>query len=214
MCQDYLSVQNALSANHSPAEEYQYVLQFPLPSMNIPVLVRGIFYEFGKADLTPESTDALDRMVKTLKENPHITIEMAAHTDYVSSDTFNLGLSQRRAQSVVNYLIAHGIDSARLEAHGYGETRPKVVTKKMTETFAFLHEGDTLTEAFILALDTAQQAACNALNRRTEFRVLSATYGLLDANGNLLPQTAQPAATRREEEATPDDEDVYFELEE
>lgn len=214
VCQDYLSVQNALSANHSPAEEYQYVLQFPLPSMNIPVLVRGIFYEFGKADLTPESTDALDRMVKTLKENPHITIEMAAHTDYVSSDTFNLGLSQRRAQSVVNYLIAHGIDSARLEAHGYGETRPKVVTKKMTETFAFLHEGDTLTEAFILALDTAQQAACNALNRRTEFRVLSATYGLLDANGNLLPQTAQPAATRREEEATPDDEDVYFELEE
>lgn len=216
VCDEYLSVQNALRADHSPAEEHQYVLQFPLPSMNIPVLVRGIFYEFGKADLTPESTEALDRMVRTLNENPHITIEMAAHTDYVSSDTFNLGLSQRRAQSVVDYLIEHGIDSARLEAHGYGETRPKVVSKKMTETYTFLHEGDTLTEEFILTLDSAQQAICNALNRRTEFRVLSATYGLLDAQGNLLPQQVRPAVQpRREEEATPpDDEDVYFELEE
>ena len=211
---DYLSVQNAFTADHSAAEEHQYVLQFPLPSMNIPVLVRGIFYEFGKADLLPESVEALDRLVRTLNENPHITIELAAHTDYVSSDTFNLGLSWRRAQSVVDYLIAHGIDSARLEAHGYGEGAPKVVNKKLAETYPFLHEGDTLTEAFILRLDTAQQAVCNALNRRTEFRVLRTTYGLLDADGNLIPSAARPSATRPDDEPqTEDDEDVYFEVE-
>lgn len=215
VCKDYLSVQNALIADHSITEEHQYVLQFPMPSMNIPVLVRGIFYEYGKAELTPESTDALKRLTQTLSENPHITIEMAAHTDYVSSDTFNLSLSQRRAQSVVNYLIAHGIDSARLEAHGYGETMPKVISKKMAETYDFLHEGDTLTEAFILALDTAKQSICNALNRRTEFRVLRTTFGILDATGKPLPDAAHKAVSpRREEEVLiDDDEEEYFELE-
>ncbi len=217
VCKDYLSVQNALVATHSVSEEHQYVLQFPLPSMNIPVLVRGIFYEFGKADLTPESTEALDRLVGTLRENPHITIELSAHTDYVSSDTFNLGLSQRRAQSVVDYLINHGIDSARLEAHGYGEAAPKVVSKKIAETYPFLHEGDTLTEAFILTLDSLQQAACNALNRRTEFRVLRTTYGILDADGNPLPNAARQAAARKDEEATThtddEEEDIYFDIE-
>ena len=217
VCKDYLSVQNALKADHPISEEHQYVLQFPLPSMNIPVLVRGIFYEFGKADLLPESVDALNRLLTTLKENPHITIELAAHTDYVSSDTFNLGLSWRRAQSVVDYLIAHGTDSARLEAHGYGETRPKVVSKKMAETYPVLHEGDTLTEAFILQLDTAQQAICNSLNRRTEFRVLRTTYGILDANGNPLPAAVRQAnLPRREEDALQpegDDDILYFEIE-
>ncbi|MBR1838024.1 MAG: OmpA family protein [Bacteroidaceae bacterium] len=214
VCKDYLSVQNELRADHTTTEEYQYVLQFPLPSMNIPVLVRGIFYEFGKADLLPESIDALNRLVGTLKENPHITIELAAHTDYVSSDTFNLGLSWRRAQRVVDYLIAHDVDSARLVACGYGEAQPKVVTKKLAETYTFLHEGDTLTEAYILQLDSAQQAICNALNRRTEFRVLTTTYGLLDQHGNLLPPSQQPAAaTRREDEADRPDDEEYFYLE-
>ena len=90
-------------------------------------------------------------------------------------------LSQRRAESVVNYLIDHGIDKERLTPIGYGESRPKVVTRKVAEQNPFLHEGDTLTEAFITALpDEAQQEACHALNRRTEFRVLRITYGLFD----------------------------------
>ena len=88
---------------------------------------------------------------------------------------------QRRAESVVRYLIAHGIVSDRLTPKGYGESRPKVVTRKMAERTPFLHEGDTLTEKFILALDSEEkQETCHALNRRTEFRVLRTTYGLFD----------------------------------
>lgn len=73
----------------------------------------------------------------------------------------------------------------RLTAKGYGETQPKVVNKKLTETYPFLHEGDTLTVPYIMALTEEQQEICNALNRRTEFRVLRTTYGLFDEQGNL-----------------------------
>ena len=64
---------------------------------------------------------------------------------------------------------------------GYGEKRPKVVTRKMAEQNDFLHEGDTLTEAFILRIeDVEKQEICNAYNRRTEFKVLRTTYKLFD----------------------------------
>lgn len=184
-CKGYLNFRNTLHAD-SLEVEHQHVLQFPLPSINVPVLVRNVFYEFDKADLTPESTAALDRLTTMLKENPNITIELAAHCDYRGNDDYNLRLSQRRAESVVRYLTEHGIETERLSAKGYGETVPKIVNKKLTETHSFLHEGDTLTVPYIMALPEDQQEVCNALNRRTEFRVLRTTYGLFDEQGNLL----------------------------
>jgi outer membrane protein OmpA-like peptidoglycan-associated protein len=156
------------------------VLQFPLPSTNVPVLVRNVFYEFDSAELTPESTAALDRLANMLKEHPNITIELSAHCDYRGNDKYNLNLSQRRAESVVKYLTKQGIQSDRLTPKGYGETLPKRVNKKLLEQHPFLHENDTLSEAYILALPADQQEACNALNRRTEFRVLRTTYGMFD----------------------------------
>lgn len=184
-CKGYLNFRNNLHAD-SLEVEHQHVLQFPLPSINVPVLVRNVFYEFDKADLTPESTAALDRLTNMLKENPNVTIELAAHCDYRGNDDYNLRLSQRRAESVVRYLTEHGIEAERLTAKGYGETVPKIVNKKLLETYPFLHEGDTLTVPYILALPADQQEVCNALNRRTEFRVLRTTYGLFDEHGNLL----------------------------
>ncbi len=81
----------------------------------------------------------------------------------------------------MNYLIDKGIKEDRLQPVGYGESRPKVVTRKINEQYPFLAQGDTLSEAFILNLkDEAQQEICNALNRRTEFKVLRTTYGLFD----------------------------------
>ncbi len=175
-CKGYLNVKQEISVEQSEESE-EYTLQFPLPPINVPVLIDNIFYEFDKADLTPESTDALDKLVVMLNENPNITIELAAHCDYKGNDAYNKRLSQRRAESVVNYLIEHGIKEDRLTAVGYGESRPKVVTKKMTETNQFLSENDTLTEAFILKLKEKEQEICNSLNRRTEFKVLRTTYG-------------------------------------
>lgn len=195
-CKGYLNTPNRLHVD-SIDEEYQYVLQFPLPSMQIPVLVRNVFYAFDSADITPESSAALDRLANLLKENPHITIELAAHTDYRGAASYNLQLSQRRAESVVRYLTAKGIVRDRLIPRGYGKTMPKIVNKKLIETYPFLHENDTLTEAYIMQLPPEQQEICNGLNRRTEFRVLRTTYGLYETQGHL--RTAPKSAPKKEE---------------
>lgn len=185
-CRGYLNYRAELTVDSLAQKEHQYVLQFPLPSISIPVLVRGVYYEFDKADLTDNSREALDRLVKVLKENPNITIELSAHCDYRGRAEYNERLSQRRAESVVKYLTEHGIEAERLMAKGYGESQPKTVSKKMTEKYPFLHETDVLTEEFILKLKPEQQEVCNSLNRRTEFRVLRTTYGLVDSQGNLV----------------------------
>ena len=173
----YLNVKQEISVRQSEESE-DYTLQFPLPPINIPVLIDNIFYEFDKATLTAESTEALDKLVLMLNENPNITIELSAHCDYRGNDLYNQRLSQRRAESVVRYLIDHGIKKDRLTAVGYGESRPKLVRKRLAEAHPFLNEGDTLTEAFISNLKKEEQEICNSLNRRTEFRVLRTTYGL------------------------------------
>lgn len=185
-CKGYLNYRAELTVDSLVQKEHQYVLQFPLPSISIPVLVRGVYYEFDKADLTDNSREALDRLVKVLKENPNITIELSAHCDYRGRAEYNEKLSQRRAESVVKYLMEHGIEAERLTAKGYGESQPKTVSKKMAEKYPFLHENDVLTEEFILKLQPEQQEVCNSLNRRTEFRVLRTTYGLVDSQGNLV----------------------------
>ena len=177
-CKGFLNHQEQLRVEPVKKSE-EYVLQFPLANIMAPVLIDNIFYDFDKATLRPESETALDQLVKLLEENPNITIELSAHTDYRGSAEYNKRLSQRRAESVVNYLIAHGIASDRLTPVGYGKEKPKEVRRKLTERYPYLKEGDLLTEEYIKALsEEEQQEECNQLNRRTEFRVLRTTYGL------------------------------------
>jgi outer membrane protein OmpA-like peptidoglycan-associated protein len=96
----------------------------------------------------------------------------------VGNQEANKQLSLRRAQSVVNYLIQHGIDSKRLTAVGYGKEKPVVVDDALSRQYNFLLKGQVLDEKFILSLPQDQQEICNSLNRRTEFRVLKTTYNL------------------------------------
>ena len=148
-----------------------------LTPIDAPVKLENISYEFGKWDLLPESKVALDSLVQILELNPTIAIELMAHTDHVGSDQFNFDLSQKRAQSVVDYLIQKGISPQRLVAKGYGETWPKTVTRAIAEQYKFLKKGDELTEAFINKLETEEQKQnAQALNRRTEFRVISTDF--------------------------------------
>ena len=178
-CKGFLNHQEQLRVE--PVEESEeYVLQFPLASITAPVLIDNIFYDFDKATLRPESTEALDKLVELLNENPNVTIELSAHADYRGSAEYNKRLSQRRAESVVNYLIEHGIPSDRLSPVGYGKEKPKTIRRKLTEKYPFLKENDVLTEEFIKTLDEEQQETCNQLNRRTEFIVLRTTYGMFD----------------------------------
>lgn len=176
-CRGYLNNKQELTTD-TVVEKQVYELEFPMASITRPVLIENIFYEFDKATLTPASTEALDQLIKLLNDNPHVTIELGAHCDYFGNDEYNERLSQRRAESVVNYLIKGGIAKDRLTAHGYGETMPKVVTKRLAKQYPFLKVGDTLTESYIKTLTPEQQEICNALNRRTEFKVIRTTYGL------------------------------------
>ena len=189
-CKGYLNHQEELRVEASKTSK-EHVLQFPLANISAPVLIENIFYDFNKATLRPESATALDELVRLLNENPNVTIELSAHTDCRGSDEYNERLSQRRAESVVNYLIQHGISADRLTPKGYGEGRPKHIKRKVAEKYLFLKEGDVLTEEFIATLPEEQQEQCHQLNRRTEFIVLRTTYGLFDKAGRLIQN--QPA---------------------
>lgn len=178
-CKGYLNHQQQLRV--SPVTESQdTVLQFPLASIMAPVLIDNIFYDFDRATLRQESKTSLDELVKLLNENPNITIELSAHCDYKGSAFYNKQLSQRRAESVVNYLIEKGIARERLTPVGYGKEKPKTIKKKVAERYDFLKADDVLSEEFIHNLKPDEQEICNQLNRRTEFRVLRTTYHLFD----------------------------------
>ena len=177
-CKGYLNHKQEIFIDTSSVSR-EHVLQFPLASMTDPVLIRNVFYEFDSAELTDSSAIALDSLATLLAENPSVTIELSSHCDYRGKDEYNQRLSQRRAESVVSHLISKGLPAERMIPVGYGESRPKIVTRRIAEKNPFLQVGDTLAEPFILALpDEAQQEICNALNRRTEFRVMRTTFGL------------------------------------
>ncbi|MDY4499331.1 MAG: OmpA family protein [Prevotella sp.] len=174
-CKGYLNHQQQLRVEPA-SESCDTVLQFPLASIMAPVLIDNIFYDFDRATLRPESKTSLDELVKLLNENPNITIELSAHCDYKGSAAYNKQLSQRRAESVVNYLIEKGIARERLTPVGYGKEKPKTIKKKVAERYEFLKADDVLSEEFIRQLKPEEQEICNQLNRRTEFRVLRTTY--------------------------------------
>ena len=92
-------------ASDSTMEDANYWVEFILPSISKPSVVENIFYDYDKADLRPESKTALNELIAVLHDNPNVTIEMASHTDRWGSDAYNINLSERRAKSVVDYLV-------------------------------------------------------------------------------------------------------------
>ena len=208
MCDGFLNHKEEIHVD-SVKESKVYDLQFPLASISAPVLIDNIFYAFDKATLLLESKNALDSLILMLNENPNITIELSAHTDYRGAEDYNKKLSQKRAESVVKYLINHGIAADRLTAVGYGEEKPKTIRRKVAERYPWLKENDVLTEEFILKLKPEQQETANALNRRTEFKVLRTTYNMFDKDGNLKNPPKKPV----DKEVETDDDTFGFDLE-
>ena len=159
-------------------QDADYSIDFFLASITKPNIVDNIFYDFDKASLRPESEKALDEIAQMLRDNPNITVEMASHTDRHGSDEYNINLSLRRAKSVVDYLINAGIPAERLQAQGYGESRPKKVTKRIAREHPELPEGQLLDEEYIMTLPEELQEIADQINRRTEFQVLSINYNM------------------------------------
>lgn len=171
----YLNAKQEFTSD-TAEEDAEYGIDFMLASLSKPNILENIFYDFDKATLRPESKTALDELVQMLRDNPNITIEMASHTDRHGTDEYNIDLSHRRASSVVDYLIESGIAADRLQAQGYGESRPKVVTKRINREFPQFPEGQVLDEEYILTLGDEDQDAADQINRRTEFQVLTFDY--------------------------------------
>ena len=154
-----------------------FMVTIQLLAIDKPIELPNILYDFGRWDLRPESMVSLDKLVETLLDNQSITIELMSHTDSRDTEEFNLQLSQRRAQSVVEYLIDKGIAPDRLSAKGYGKSTPKVVDDELVEQNPFLRLGATLTEQYINSLaNDEQREIAHQINRRTEFKVLSTDY--------------------------------------
>lgn len=117
-----------------------------------PIRIKNLEYEFNKADLTPSSKIILDTTIyKLMVNNPQLIIEILSHTDDKGGDDYNMKLSQKRAESVVNYLTAKGISNDRLQAKGYGETKPIEPNSNA---------------------DGSDNPEGRARNRRTEFKVV------------------------------------------
>ena len=159
-------------------DSHTYKQDFTLAPISKPVKMDNIFFKFGSWELTSDSETGLKALAKLLNDNPNITIELAAHTDLVGNNEANQELSHKRAQSVVDYLIKHGIEKERLTAIGYGEEKPVVVDDNLHKLYPYMPKDQVLDEAFITTLTADKQEVCNSLNRRTEFRVLKTTYNL------------------------------------
>ncbi len=123
-----------------------------------PIVVKNIYYEFDKFNLLDSSKTVIDTtMLKILTKNPDIIIEIGSHTDSRGSDVYNQKLSQKRAQSVVDYLVGKGITRNRLQAKGYGETTPIAPNENP---------------------DGSDNPEGRQMNRRTEFRVIGQIKGV------------------------------------
>ncbi len=154
-----------------------FLVTILLTPIDRPIELPNIFYDFNKWDLRPESMVSLDKLVETLNDNPNVTIELMSHTDSRDTEEYNLTLSQRRAQSVVDYLVSKGIEIERLTAKGYGESSPKVVDDEIASQNSFLKVGTVLSEQFINSLPNEEQKEiAHQINRRTEFKVLRTDY--------------------------------------
>ena len=155
----------------------EFMVTILLTAIDKPIELPNIFYDFNKYDLRPESMVSLDKLVETLNDNSNVTIELMSHTDSRDTEEYNFELSQRRAQSVVEYLIKKGIEPDRLSAKGYGESSPTVVDASVVNQASFLKTGITLSEEYINSLPTEEQKEiAHQINRRTEFRVLRTDY--------------------------------------
>lgn len=168
----YLNAQAKISTR-GLREAFEFNLDFKQTPTDQPIRIDDINYETGKWDLLPASRASLDKLVEVLAINPDISVEIMSHTDDVGDATFNMELSQKRADEVVRYLVQKGIAQNRLKPKGYGESLPLRVKTKTAKKYSFLKEGDVLGIKYIEQLsDQQKQDVARSLNRRTEFRVL------------------------------------------
>jgi len=175
----------------------------PIPQK--PIALPDILYDLARWELKPQYEDSLQGLITTLQLNPTIVVELASHTDNRDTEEKNDILSQRRAQSVVDFLIIRGIDPDRLVAKGYGERVPRELEQAVTVNGYTFEKGALLDENFINALQSNEiKELAHQLNRRTEFRVLSKDF---------VPKAANQSINQQVEiKINPEDNKTTFEI--
>jgi outer membrane protein OmpA-like peptidoglycan-associated protein len=120
------------------------------------IVLKNIYYDFDKSDILPESAVELNKVVRFMKDNPDMTIELSSHTDSRGSDAYNIRLSQARANSAVNYIVSKGINPDKIKAKGYGETRPRNRCTNGVPCSEPEHRENRRTEIFISGYGAAE----------------------------------------------------------
>ena len=149
-----------------------YYIDFEMIPINKPVVLENIFYDFDSALLKDESKDELDGLIDILNEHPGVVIELKAHTDRWGNEDYNYNLSLKRAHSVKDYLINHGINTERIIAIAVGKNEPKIITSSIATKYNFLNESNVLNEETVKTFSIEHQEIADQLNRRTEFRII------------------------------------------
>jgi peptidoglycan-associated lipoprotein len=159
-------------------DDYNFIIDMTLdPIPEKPIVLPDILYELDKWDLAPQYQDSLMQLVELLRENESLVIELRSHTDSRGSDEYNDALSQKRAQSVVDFLVSQGIEPGRLVAKGYGERIFRVIDKNITRQNYTFKAGTEMNDEFINSLPSKEiKEAAFQLNRRTEFAVLAKDF--------------------------------------
>ena len=165
--------ESTVGLDHSEDIQMEVVLQ-RIPEE--PIVMPEILFDLGKWDLKLQFEDSIQGLIKTMDANPKIIVELGAHTDIRGNDEANDILSQKRAESVVNYLILRGIDPGRLYAKGYGEQVPRHFYNDFKKNGITFPKESTLTEMYIDSLPKNQQETAHALNRRIEFKIVGKDY--------------------------------------
>jgi len=161
-----------------------------------PIVMPDIYYDLDKWDLKPQYQDSLMYLYFVLVQNPTLTVELRSHTDSRASDEHNDLLSQRRAQSCVDFLVKEmKIDADRIVPKGYGKRSPRKLDKDIMVPYSgkmyLFKRGVTLDDNYIKALPKDQQEAAHQLNRRTEFFVLRDDF--VPKSDNIAPvSTTKP----------------------
>lgn len=174
---DYFTRRAEVSIPKTENDTSIFIAAALMPIPEKPIVLPDIYYDLDKWDLLPQYQDSLMVLVNILNDNPNIIIELASHTDSRASDDYNDQLSQKRAESVVNFLTLKGIEKERLVAKGYGERMPRALNSTLSKDGFTFNSGIKLTENFILSIkDINKREAAYQLNRRTEFSVISKNY--------------------------------------
>ena len=165
--------ESTVGLDHSKDIQMEVVLQ-RIPEE--PIVMPEILFDLAKWDLKPQFEDSIQDLIKTMDANPKIIVELGAHTDIRGIDEANDILSQKRAESVVNYLILRGIDPGRLYAKGYGEQVPRHLYNDIKKNGITFPKGTKLSESYIDSIPKNQQETAHSLNRRIEFRIVGKDY--------------------------------------